>query len=64
MLEQLRIDMIVAFRVFTEKPVSQRETDWDNYCALREDYLRESAKILHIPYIPLKYLIDKGEGHS
>jgi hypothetical protein len=57
-IEQLRQDMIVAFRVFAEKPFGERRDDWDFYCKCRENYLKESAKIYGYEYVPLKYTMN------
>lgn len=65
MLEQLRTDMIVAFRVFSESPINtnSREIAWEFYCKCRENYLKAHCSETGSDYIPLKHMIVKEDGH-
>jgi hypothetical protein len=63
LLEQLRIEMITAFHIYSEKFGMYRANDWDNYCRARENFLRVSALEKGLPYRALKDLLDPGEGN-
>lgn len=61
MLEELRQDMVTAFRAFSKKDCGRREAEWEFYCKCRENFLKESARLNNTPYSPLKFTVQRPE---
>ena len=53
--ELLRLEMIEAFKLYSEKFGDFREREWDQYLKLREAYLKSIAGTSS--YTPLKHTV-------
>lgn len=55
-LEELRREMLEAFRDWRASEPGRRDAEWFYYTKLREDYLRATAKANHKFYEPLEVI--------